>query len=387
LRGRRRFAAAWIGLTVVLSAIAGPAAAGQGKPPKYVFWPMKRFPLISYQGRINGIGAAAGNRYYFVTSAAMVHAVDLAQLEALWQSDPKAKDPSYSVAANSSVIAWQFQSKAPVSFPPVPAGDMLVVVDDLGDVTGLDAKGQTAWIASTGEPPASGPLALGEKILIRRRDGLYSVLEVKTGKAEAPLTAGGEPSEFACVFDEQLYAALKGGDIVVLGPDGKEMERIKSGVAYKGPLTVSKEAILAGKAGGFVEFYDRIKGKPRWSRRLGGAFRKLEFMGDARVCVMGANDVLFCLSSRSGNLIWWRGGTLLDIPMPMFWQGRIAATFATREIFGLVDRTGEPRWRFDVGTKIVGDLHPWGGNMAVHMYDEKSDRGFFQLMGPAAPDK
>ncbi|MCX6561759.1 MAG: PQQ-binding-like beta-propeller repeat protein, partial [Candidatus Aminicenantes bacterium] len=359
----------------------------QAKTPEYVFWPMKKYPLLSYNGRINGIGAAGGGRYYFTTSASMVYAVAYAPLEALWRSEPRAKDPNFSMTAPASVIAWQFPTKAPISFAPAVAGALVIAVDDAGEVYALNEKGQPAWTAATGEPADGAPVALGERVLIHRQAGHFSVFDGQSGKSEGTLPAGGELVGSWCAAEGRLFVVTRGGAIAVLGPDGKEVERIKSEVPYRGPLAVADDTLLIGKEGGVIESFNRKTKKPRWSRRLGIPFRAVAFMGDKRVCALGTNDVIFCLVRRSGDLKWWRGGEILETPMPVFWQGRILGSFGTSEMFGLVDRSGESRFRFDVGMKIAGDFHCWDGNLVVHMYDAKADRGFLQLMGPEAKAK
>ncbi len=379
---RRRRRAGSIGPAFLLIAASAVAAWGQAKTPAYVFWPMKKYPLISYSGRIIGTGAAAGGRYVFATSASLVYAVDLAPLEALWQSEPRAKDPNFSMSATAAVVAWQFKTKAPVSTAPVFAGALAIVVDDTGEVYALNDKGQPAWTVATGEPPHSGPVALGERVLLHRRAGNFTVLDGKTGKAEGPLMAEGELVDAWCAAEGKLFTVTQSGAIVVLGPDGREVDRIKSEVPYRGPLAISDDTLLVGKDGGVVESFNRKTRKPNWSRRLGTPFRALAFMGAKRVCALGTNDVLFCLVRRSGDLRWWRGGEILETPAPIFWQGRILGSFGTSEMFGLVDRTGESRYRFDVGTKIVGDFHIWGGNLVVHMYNAEADQGLPAAHGP-----
>jgi outer membrane protein assembly factor BamB len=355
---------------------------GQAKTPEYVFWPMKKYPLISYQGRINGIGAAAGGRYFFTTSASLVYAVDYAPLEALWKSEPRAKDPNFSMTATANIIVWQFGTKAPVTFAPAVAGALVIAVDDAGEVYALNDKGRPAWTAATGEPADGAPVALGERVLVHRKAGHFSVFDGKSGKPEGTLTAGGELIDYWCAAEGGLFAITRTGEISVLGPDGKEIERIKSKIPYRGPLAVSEDTLLVGKEGGVIESFNRKTKKPRWSRPLGTRFRAVAFMGDKRVCALGTNDVLFCLVRRSGDLKWWRGGEILETPAPIFMQGRILGSFGTSEMFGLVDRTGESRFRFDVGTKIVGDFHFWDGNLVVHMYNAAANQGSLQLMGP-----
>jgi outer membrane protein assembly factor BamB len=358
--------AAVIGLASLILAGSAPRVFGQEKKPEYVFWPMKRFPLIAYAGRINVGGFVSGDKLYLTTTASLVYAFDLVQMKPI----------------------WQFKTKAPISFPPVVAGGLAIAVDDRGEIYALDEKGRAAWTLATGEPPIAGPILLGDKTLIFRKAGDFFVLNWRTKKIEGTFAAAGRvPIDSWRMAEGLLYAVLRNGAIVVLGPEAKEMDRIESDTPYRGPLAVSKETILVGKDGGIIEAFDRNKRKPRWEKRLGPAFRAIEFMGEKRICALGTNDVLFCLARRTGDLMWWRGGDVLETPVPLFWRGRIAASFGTGEIFGLVDRTGESRYRFDVFYKIIADFQTWRENMIVHLYSGSDNKGYLQLMGPDVPAK
>jgi glucose dehydrogenase len=60
---------------------------------------------------------------------------------------------------------------------------------------------------------------------------------------------------------------------------------------------------------------------------------------------------------------------------------------ANSEIFGLDDWTGEARWMYDVGYKIVADPQLWRENLIVDMYKENNNRGYVQILGPDVPAK
>lgn len=348
-------------------ALAWPVspAAAQKKKPEYVLWPMKRYPLVSYSGLINENGVISGDQYYLTAAPDLVYAIDL----------------------KLGKIAWQFKAKARISFPPLVVGASVITVDDEGVVYALDEKGKVSWTLPTKERPGGKPARLGDHVILFQKTGIFSVLDLKTKKIVGKIEADGAAIDSWLVTEDRLYAVLRTGVMVVFSPEGKETARMESETPYRGPFMVLKNHILAGKEGGVLESYDLIREKRRWTRKLGTDIRAISALDDKRICVIGMNDILFCLSRKTGDLLWWRGGPTLDIHMPLVWQNRIAGTFSTSEIFGLDDRTGESRWRFDVGRKIVTDPQLWRENMIVNMYTESNNQGCVQIQGPDVPAK
>jgi outer membrane protein assembly factor BamB len=351
------------GLGLLILTVAAAAAPAQ-KTPEYKFWPMQRLARIPYSGKINENGVVAGDQYCLTTSENLVFTADLKR----------------------GTAAWQYKAKTPFSYPPLAAGGLVLAVDDDGVIHAVDGKGEAAWTLDTKEGRGSRLAFLGGRALFLHESGYFSILDLKAGKLagriEGPDAA---PIDSWCVSEDRMYAVLRTGTIAVLGPDGRALERIEGKGRFQGPLTVSQGTILAGLEGGSLGSFDLVKKKMRWQRKLGPILRAVSFLDDKRVCVIGTNDILFCLSRRTGTLLWWKGSQILDTRMLLVWQKRTASVSSTSEIFGIDDRTGKPLWRYDLGVKVAADPQLWGENMILNLYVESDHRGFVQIMGPDVP--
>jgi outer membrane protein assembly factor BamB len=267
---------------------------------------------------------------------------------------------------------WTFRGHALLEFPPVIGYGLIYIVNNRGEVFGLDERrGKVVWSYRSGRCSAASP-ALGKHLVFvallnkppcnasHGVDGKVIAFDAETGRIRWQRTIG--PSETSPLF---------GGDIVVVGDwshyvyaftssTGNLRWKYKAGGLIKGGMALSGNRIYFGSYDTHVYALDARTGKQVWRAssqpRIGrtGTFYANPAVAYGRVYLGATDGKMYSYGATSGKLRWSNGTGDFVYSSAAVWRRNVLVGSYDGHFYSFDAATGDVRWSFHAGGKISG---------------------------------
>lgn len=255
-----------------------------------------------------------------------------------------------------------------VSLPPLYANGRVWVASRDGGLAAIHwPRGEAAWRGD--EVEATGMIAVGEGLLVARRDGGVERLDANL----EPLwrTDLGADLVTPPLLHRGLVTVLDAGGglhALALG-DGSERFRAELGAAPAAPAAQDGILLLPQRDGELHGFslgeHDTL-----WSYGLEGETFSGPAVWDGRVYAASWARRLHCLSLRTGDDVWERPLPGAVTASPVVASGVVWVTTENGELLGFDARSGEPRARERItGAPIQAPPLPLGDLLVVAATD------------------
>jgi outer membrane protein assembly factor BamB len=267
---------------------------------------------------------------------------------------------------------WTFHGHALLEFPPIIAYGRIYIVNNKGEVFGLDeARGKVKWTYRSHRCSAASP-AVGNHLVFvsllnkppcnasHGQDGKVIAFDAETGKIRWQRTIG--PSESSPLFADNLVVV---GDwshnvYAFTASTGNLRWHFHAGGLIKGAITLSGNRVYFGSYDTHVYALDLHTGKQAWRAssqpRIGrtGTFYANPAVAYDRVFIGATDGKMYSYGAKSGKLRWSNGTGDFIYSSAAVWRRNVMVGSYDGTFYSFDAATGDVRWRFHAGGKISG---------------------------------
>lgn len=170
-------------------------------------------------------------------------------------------------------VVWQAALGAPVTSPPVVAGNLVYVGLADGRTSAYDATtGTLRWEYKASGPILAGPAVADGLTYIGLKDGRVLALDSASGGIRWEYRTGGPVTGSVVVVEGVLYAGSEDGRLYALDAAAGTLRwDYDAGSAITAPPSVANGLVLVATQEGRLHMLDYRTGKARWVYRTGGA--------------------------------------------------------------------------------------------------------------------
>jgi putative pyrroloquinoline-quinone binding quinoprotein/putative pyrroloquinoline-quinone-binding quinoprotein len=245
--------------------------------------------------------------------------------------------------------AWIRDLEQPLRPPLASDGERLFLADEEGSLQALSLDtGTPLWRVSTGPARVGASTGL---VVARRAQGGLSAHDPARGTVRwtAPEVPRGD---LPPLVTEDVVLVVGEGTAALDGKDGKARWKTENPAATSLPALVGTYVLLAD-AENRVRALDQATGRSRWTQAAGGPVRAVTPDGAGGTAFAGAGRSVVALGLEQGRRRWrWKLGTEI-IGAPRLLGDRVI--FATFEdvLYGLKAGNGNMVWRTALPTRPV----------------------------------
>jgi outer membrane protein assembly factor BamB len=248
---------------------------------------------------------------------------------------------------DTSRLAWSITRKANIDFPPVSAGNIVVIAEEDGNVSATDIRsGLVLWRVRLHGPVVASPVVEDDVVLVADAEKSLQALDLQTGYSRwnsrlsdvvstAPAAREGV---VVVISDDRRVRGLRLSD-------GKQLWQKRAGsLVTRAPAEIPGAVVVVEDSGTLTAFSLK-KGKPLWSGRMRGSLSAGPIASNG--LVIAADDLGFVNAFRraNGRLVWSEdlGGTV-NRPIAAG-RGQVVAAVEGESLVTLHGATGKQIWR------------------------------------------
>ena len=340
------------------------ASTGPIKPAA----PEIRFPLhveakIEYDGEIAGAPALAGDMVVFATNAGMIYAVDVVQ----------------------KALAWRVAAEVPLSGLWALGPETIIALDVDGRLLSVSAGGFLRWTRDLQERP-SGDLGLFEgKVFFVAGDGALTLIDPNTG-ANAWGYRLTQVLTGAAVLPGRGFAlASPGRALTFLYSSGQTAGEATLAAPVAGPLYADDGALYVSLDDNTFRRLDARSLAWRWSIKTGRPIAALPVADDERIYFVTANNVLYAVKKKNGEMVWWQSIAGRAVFSPALSGGQIFMAARSSRMTAYNKETGQASGSFDAGGVLQASPVCAGPYILVHTFDPASSKSTCLILAGETP--
>ena len=251
--------------------------------PTGVIFPLEEDGEVLFMGRIIDAIRKKDNHLYLSTDRGFV----------------------YSINGKKRAIRWLYRTRQESISPPYLGKKSVYVFDDQGTLYCIDLVGRLSWKTKIKEKITSGITEEQGRIYIGTESGSLYSLDQEDGKelwrfqAEEAIRSTPVPAEGKVIFgcdDHRLYILNRRGGLI--GTYEAE-DKIQS------PLLVDGQSVFFGSNDDRFTCFDLKSKRVKWRLKTGCLLSAAPIVDKKRVIFLCWNGILYCLSKKNGDIIWW----------------------------------------------------------------------------------
>ena len=254
-------------------------------------------------------------------------------------------------------VSWSDNRKELVKFPPVGAGDLLVVAEHDGTVSATrTTTGAVLWRVAVADPVPVGPVLHGPRVVVAGADKTLWALDAETGVPYWSVGLPDVPAVAPVVTGDTVVVAGQDRRVRALGlADGRARWDAATGdLPAAPPVVAGALVVVADKAGG-IEALRLSDGEVQWSTGMERQWATGPALAGDDVVVMDRAGIVSAFDGASGDLVWSRY-IELDVEVPVVVAGEVVVLAPGGDRLRALDRRdGASRWevRLDGDTSVA----------------------------------
>ncbi|MHB8095465.1 MAG: outer membrane protein assembly factor BamB family protein [Candidatus Aminicenantales bacterium] len=273
----------WILLGAML-ALVPSCALFRSRPKPYpsgLILPVVEDATLPVGGLLVGRVEERGGTLFFATGDGVVRAVD----------------------GFGRKAAWKFETgRRPASGPSLGVENIYLVGE--GDILHcLGPDGRERWSKSVGAKVRTPVVETADRIYFGTDAGLRS-LDLAGGDAgrfQAGSAVGGGP----LVIGRRVIYGDDEGNVRAADPEGRIIWTFRASGRVLPPFASDGKRVFFNTEKRDFYSLSAETGKPRWKTRLAGSILSEPVVRGGRLFALGTNNVLYCLKTGGGDILWW----------------------------------------------------------------------------------
>ena len=318
-----------------------------------------RFPLIEeaavvFQGRPLPVVGTDGTRIFVAANSGRLYGID----------------------ASGYKVAWTFKADKPFDEPPTLGTDRIYACDSGSTLYCLDREGKLLWRLPLPEKPASAVRESSGRIYLGTEKGRVMALDPAAGGSTVWVYEARSPVRTDVVgAGDGVAFGTKDGGVHVLDPAGRLRWSFRMAAAPAAAPAVEGSRLIVGDMSRFLYALDLATGQVKWKVELGGSINAPPLTAPDRLYFPAANGVLYGMSGRSGEILWWQASPAKKIYGLTAIEGKIAVGAAAPRVSAYDLKTGRPAGQHDSGREVMANPLWLDPRLVVVHFDPKTDEG------------
>lgn len=203
-------------------------------------------------------------------------------------------------------LAWSDLRSADIAYPPVSDGEVMVLGEDDGLVSGMDVdSGQMLWRRQVTAPVIAPTTVGGGRVLVA--DSLKNLWAFDTldGSTHWVHQFDDVVSTTPTVTGDLVVVVTDDGLVTALAlTDGRVLWEYDLGGRTRSAPAVTGDLVVVPDLNGRIVALDLENGDKRWTRSLDGGLAAGPAASDDRVLVADDQGVVYALAAADGGLEW-----------------------------------------------------------------------------------
>jgi len=281
--------------------------------PEALNFPLREAGAQNFEGTLAGTVAARYGTAWFGTEEGAVYAVEIRAMR----------------------ILWRFQAAAPILTAPEPGPELVWVRDGTNTIYALDREGGLVLRTTPADPVTTAVREHEGLIFFGCGNGRIAALDIQKSLQPAwDFNAGAAVVSGPTFSDGLVVFGTEDGRLLALDGGG----RTRWALTAKGAVRVDPAA-----AGGWLFFgtaeryFCKVRaatGKQEWAFRLAGAPLQPPVFEGRRILLPASDSVIYCLSARNGEILWWQAFPARVVHAPVVSDGVVLVSGLSREVAG-----------------------------------------------------
>jgi outer membrane protein assembly factor BamB len=253
-----------------------------------------------------------------------------------------------SMNVRTGAVGWQVGLSGPIVASPVVAGDVVLVADSSKALWGLDrSDGTTRWVVRLPDVVSATPAVEGETIVAPTDDLVVRGLDLATGEQRWAGTSSALVIAPPVVAQGLVVVGDQAGNLTAFRSDGSvawsdsSIVTFSGGISQLGGLAAGGDLVVASTDSSTMFAYDARTGDVRWRAQAPSTVDRAAAVAGDRV-VVASDETVEVRDAAAGGLVWRRSTDTTFAP-PMVIGDTVAVLETDNRLLAFDLATGTER--------------------------------------------
>lgn len=287
-------------------------------------------------------------------------------------------DTVYAYEMEKHMMLWKNSTGESLASPPFLGRESVYVTGEGGILFAIGKNGAELWRRQFSSSVTSSVCESEGGVIAGMETGEVLAMNAQTGDLLWSFSSGAPVrSNIMCSQGKILFGNDEGG-LFALDNRGRLTGRFQAEGPIGKNLEVFGSTIFFGTEDRYFYALNLAKLKKKWRRSLGGPVR-VPPAGDGRNLFVSCwNGVLYCLSQKSGSVVWWKPLPSRSMYRPELVDNRMLATSFSPRLVGYLKKSGESTGYFIADSEIRANPVWKGPDVLIAVFDYSTGHGLLQ---------
>ena len=287
------------------------------------------------------------------------------------------KGSVYAFDGDAAKLLWTVPGTRTAASALAAGPDRLAFADADEAIHCLTLDGRELWKSAVQARRLTEVVLASPGVLVVADEDLIIALDADGGAEAWRFKAGAAIQTSLAIWNARIVFGTGDGKIRMIDFQGRAVKGAgETGLARGGPLSIEGNRLFLGLTGGVFRCVDPLNFKPHWTVKTGDFPVSAPVADEKRIYVVTANDVLYAINKRNGNLDWWRMLPARTPFSPVAGEEQIFLASPKTSALTVLDKsTGSHAGSYDLGAEIRSAPALIGGRILVSVYHPDTAEG------------